>query len=287
VCVGNVDAHVTAPAAQAVEPGQLLAIMGTSTCHVLSSDRLAEVPGMCGVVDGGIAPGLLGYEAGQSGVGDIFGWYVEQQVPPAIHAAAAAAGRDVHEHLSALAAEQPVGGHGLVALDWHSGNRSVLIDHRLSGLVVGLTLGTRPEDVYRALIEATAFGTRTIVDAFEAAGVAVRELTVAGGHLKNPLIMQIYADVLRRPLHLIDSDQGPALGAAIHAAVAAGVHPDVHAASAAMGRVRRDVYGPDPADADAYDELYTHYQRLHDHFGRGGDDVMHALRPARREGARV
>jgi L-ribulokinase len=287
VAVGNVDAHVTPPAARSIGPGQMLAVMGTSTCHVMNSDMLAEVPGMCGVVEGGITPGLLGYEAGQSGVGDIFGWYVEQQVPPSIHAAAAAAGRDVHEHLSALAAEQPVGDHGLVALDWHSGNRSVLIDHRLSGLVVGLTLGTRPEDVYRALIEATAFGTRTIIEAFEAAGVPVRELTVAGGLLKNPLIIQIYADVLRRPLHLIASDQGPALGAAIHAAVAAGVHPDVHAASAAMGGVRRDVYAADAVDADAYDELYAHYLRLHDHFGRGGDDVMHALRPAGREGARA
>ncbi len=282
VAVGNVDAHVTAPAARSIGPGQMLAVMGTSTCHVMNSDVLAEVPGMCGVVDGGITAGLLGYEAGQSGVGDIFGWYVDQQVPPHVHEAAAAAGRDVHEQLSALAAEQPVGAHGLVALDWHSGNRSVLIDHRLSGLVLGLTLGTQPQDVYRALIEATAFGTRMIVETFEAHGVPVRELTVAGGLLRNPLVLQVYSDVLRRPLHLIDSDQGPALGAAIHAAVAAGVHEDVPAAADAMGRVHRDVHQPDAADADAYDQLYAHYVRLHDHFGRGGDDVMHALRPRRR-----
>jgi L-ribulokinase len=278
VAVGNVDAHVTAPAAQAIEPGRMLAVMGTSTCHVMNADGLAEVPGMCGVVDGGIVPGLWGYEAGQSGVGDIFAWFVEQCVPPRYHDEAAARGIDVHSYLSELAGEQEIGEHGLVALDWESGNRSVLVDHELSGLIVGLTLSTRAEDVYRALIEATAFGTRVIIDAFEEAGLAVEDLTVAGGLLKNPVIMQIYADVTRRRLHLIDSEQGPALGAAMHAAVAAGVHADIQAASQAMGRVQRDVYRPDEARADAYDELYAHYVRLHDHFGRGGDDVMHALR---------
>jgi L-ribulokinase len=278
VAVGNVDAHVTAPAARAVEPGQMLAVMGTSTCHVMSSDVLAEVPGMCGVVAGGIVPGLWGYEAGQSGVGDIFGWFVHNAVPPRYHDQARAHGMDLHGWLSELAGSQEVGEHGLIALDWHSGNRSVLVDHELSGLVLGLTLGTRPEDVYRALIEATAFGTRKIVETFEASGVPVRELFVAGGLLRNPVAMQIYADVTRHPLHLIDSDQGPALGAAMHAAVAAGVHPDIHSASDAMGKVRRDVYTPDHRRADAYDGLYAHYSALHDHFGRGGDDVMHALR---------
>ena len=274
VAVGNVDAHVTAPAAQAIEPGQMLAVMGTSTCHVMNYDRLVEIPGMCGVVDGGITPGLWGYEAGQSGVGDIFGWFVDTCVP----ADYGADGRDLHAHLSALAGEQAVGEHGLLALDWHSGNRSVLVDHELSGLVVGLTLRTRPEDIYRALIEATAFGTRVIVEAFDEAGVPVQELFVAGGLVKNPVIMQIYADVTRRPLHRIGSDQGPALGAAMHAAVAAGAHPDITAASRAMGRVQPAAFVPDQQRADAYDELYAHYLRLHDHFGRGGDDVMHALR---------
>ena len=282
VAVGNVDAHVTAPAAQAVEPGQLVAIMGTSTCHVMSSDSLGEVPGMCGVVDGGIVPGLWGYEAGQSGVGDVFGWFVESSVPASYAEEAAAAGRSVHEHLTALAAQQEVGEHGLVALDWHSGNRSVLVDHELSGLVVGLTLSTRPEDVYRALIEATAFGTRTIVEAFEASGVPVTEFVVAGGLLKNRFLMQVYSDVLRRPLSALTSEQGPALGSAIHAAVAAGAHPDVHAASAAMGRVERAVYTPDERAADAYDALFAEYTLLHDHFGRGGNDVMHRLRALRR-----
>ena len=177
--------------------------------------------------------------------------------------------------------------HGLIALDWNNGNRSILVDHELSGLIVGLTLSTRAEDVYRALIEATAFGTRKIIETFEASGLPVNELIVAGGLLKNPVIMQIYADVTRRSLHLIDSDQGPALGSAMHAAVAAEAYPDIYAAADAMGKLRRDVYVPDEARAAAYDALYEHYSTLHDHFGRGGDDVMHALRHIRpREVAR-
>src|SRR5919107_2682131 len=214
VAAGNVDAHVTVPAARAVEPGQMVAIMGTSTCHVMNGDSVVEVPGMCGVVDGGLVPGLWGYEAGQSGVGDIFGWFVENCVPPRYHDAAAERGLDVHGHLSELAGEQRVGEHGLIALDWHSGNRSVLVDHLLSGLIVGLKLSTRPEDIYRALIEATAFGTRVIVDAFEDAGLEVRELVVAGGLLKNPVIIEIYPDVVRRPLHPIASHHGPGRRAA-------------------------------------------------------------------------
>jgi L-ribulokinase len=286
VCVGNVDAHVTAPAARAVRPGQLVAIMGTSTCHVMVGDRLAEVPGMCGVVKDGIVPGLLGYEAGQSGVGDIFGSFVESFVPAETAAAARAAGRNLHEHLTELALKQAVGAHGLVALDWHSGNRSVLVDHDLSGLLVGLTLQTQPADIYRALIEATAFGTRIILDAFEGAGLPVVDFIAAGGLIRNPLVMQVYADVLRRPIHVIGSEQGPALGAALHAAVAAGAYPNIEAGSVAMGRLDRDVWKPDQSRADSYDRLFGIYRRLHDHFGRTAPDVMHELRAIRREAAR-
>lgn len=282
VSVGNVDAHVTAPAAGAVEPGQMVAIMGTSTCHVMSSDELREVPGMCGVVDGGIVPGLWGYEAGQSGVGDIFAWYVDNQVPPAYHERARERGLSVHELLTELASAQAVGEHGLVALDWHSGNRSVLVDHELSGLVLGQTLSTRAEDVYRALLEATAFGTRVIVDAFTRAGVPVTELIIAGGLMRNPLLMQIYADVLNLPLSVIGSRQGPALGSALHAAVAAGAYEDIRAAAAAMGSVDRAVYRPDPHGVEAYGLLFAEYSALHDHFGRGGTNVMHRLRAMRR-----
>jgi L-ribulokinase len=286
VAVGNVDAHVTGPAARAVDPGQMVAIMGTSTCHIMNSDRLADVPGMCGVVDGGIVDGLYGYEAGQSGVGDIFAWFADTQVPAAYHEAAAAAGQSIHRYLTGLTAQQPVGGHGLVALDWHSGNRSVLVDHELSGVLVGATLGTRPEDIYRALLEATAFGTRRIVEAFTASGIAVNEFIVAGGLVKNGALMQIYSDVLDMPLSAIGSEQGPALGSAIHAAVAAGAYPDVRAASAAMGKVRRAAWTPDPAAARGYARLYVEYLTLHDYFGRGGNDVMHRLAALRRDAFR-
>ncbi|MEI8406730.1 MULTISPECIES: ribulokinase [unclassified Kribbella] len=289
VAVGNVDAHVTAAAANAVHSGQMVAIMGTSTCHIMPSDHLAEVPGMCGVVRDGIVDGLWGYEAGQSGVGDIFGWFVDTSVPAEYQAEAERRGIGVHDYLVELAEKQAVGQHGLVALDWHNGNRSVLVDHDLSAVVVGQTLATRPEDTYRALIEATAFGARRIVEAFETSGVAVQEFIVAGGLLKNRFLMQVYADVLRRPLSVIGSDQGPALGSAIHAAVAAGAYADVPAAAAAMGRRTENSYLPDETRADGYDRLYAEYRELHDHFAgtaHGGSGVLHRLRAIRNEAAR-
>ncbi|MFT3889412.1 MAG: ribulokinase [Arachnia sp.] len=278
VAVSNIDAHVTAPAAQAVEPGQLVAIMGTSSCHIVCDTELREVPGMGGVVDGGVVAGSYAYEAGQSGVGDVFAWFVENCVPASYAEAAAAAGLSVHEHLTELAARQQVGEHGLVALDWHSGNRSVLVDHELSGVIVGQTLLTRPEDQYRALIEATAFGTRTIIDNFVSSGVAITEVVAAGGLLKNTFLMQLYADVLGQPIATIGSQQGPALGAAIHGAVAAGCYPDVPAAGRAMGRRGERTYLPNPDNAAAYDRLYAHYTRLHDWFGREQRALMHDLK---------
>ena len=283
VAVGNVDAHVTAPAAKATQPGQMVAIMGTSTCHVMNGDVLRDVPGMCGVVDGGIVSGLFGYEAGQSGVGDIFAWYVNNQVPQRYFDDAAAAGKTIHEHLTDLSAAQAVGEHGLIALDWHSGNRSVLVDHSLSGVLLGATLTTRAEDGYRALLESTAFGTRKIVETFQTAGVPVTEFIVAGGLIKNAFLMQLYSDVTRLPLSVIDSAQGPALGSAIHAAVAAGAYASVHDAAEHMGRVLRGVYQPDEARAKQYDRLYAEYSTLHDYFGRGANDVMKRLKAMRRE----
>ncbi len=281
VAVGNVDAHVTPPAANAIAPGQMVAIMGTSTCHVMNSATLAEVPGMCGVVDGGIVAGEYGYEAGQSGVGDIFAWFLDHAVPADYRDEAQRRGVSLFELLSAEAASQPAGAHGLIALDWLNGNRSVLVDVQLSGAIVGLTLATRPPDIYRALVESTAFGTRVIIDAFSSSGVEVTEFVVAGGLLKDPFVMQVYADVLRRPLSVISSGQGPALGSAIHAAVAAGAYPNVPAAAEVMGSKQAAVYTPDPASADVYDELYAEYVRLHDYFGRGPNEVMHRLRALR------
>jgi L-ribulokinase len=284
VAAGNVDAHVTAPAANALAPGQMVIIMGTSNCHIMNSDVLAEVPGMCGVVDGGIVAGSWGYEAGQTGVGDIFAWFADHAVPPEYHTEAGHRGLTVHELLSAEAARQPPGAHGLIALDWLNGNRSVLVDHHLSGLIVGLTLATRAPDIYRALLEATAFGTRVIIDAFEAAGLPVTELVIAGGLMRNELLMQIYADVTGRPLRLVESAQAPALGSAIHAAVAAGAYPDVPSAASAMGRASAVAYTPGPRAVGVYDQMYAEYVRLHDYFGRpgtGANEVMHRLRALR------
>ena len=284
VAVGNVDAHVTAPAAKATEPGQMVAIMGTSTCHVMNHDAITEVPGMCGVVDGGIVSGLYGYEAGQSGVGDIFAWYVNNQVPQRYFDDAKAANKSIHQYLTDISADEAVGAHGLVALDWHSGNRSVLVDHELSGTIVGLTLTTTAEQVYRALLESTAYGTRMIVDTFAASGVPVKEFIVAGGLLKNSFLMQLYSDVTRLPISTIDTDQGPALGSAIHAAVASGHYPNVNAAAEAMGKVNKHVYTPNEERSLQYDKLYREYVELHDYFGRGTNNVMKRLKQMKREG---
>jgi len=277
VAVGNVDAHVTVAAADALQPGQLVLIMGTSTCHVMNSEVLREVPGMCGVVDGGISSGTWGYEAGQSGVGDIFGWFVDNCVPERYQIDARRLGRSVHEHLTDLAGHQQVGEHGLVALDWHSGNRSVLVNHELSGVMIGQTLQTTCVDMYRALLEATAFGTRMIVETFVDSGVPVTELVVAGGLLKNHLLMQIYADAVGLPLSVVPSTQAPALGAAIHAAAAAGAYADVPSAAKQMGRRIRNAYNPIPENVAAYDRLYREYVAAHDWFGRG-NDTMRRLR---------
>ncbi|MFG1931557.1 ribulokinase [Mycobacterium sp. NPDC048908] len=277
VAVGNVDAHVTAAAADSLEPGQLLAIMGTSTCHVLNSDVLQEVPGMCGVVDGGIVAGYWGYEAGQSGVGDIFAWFIDNCVPQAVHEQARARNMSVHDLLTEQAADQRVGQHGLVALDWHSGNRSVLVDHQLSGVMVGQTLATTCADMYRALLEATAFGTRMIVETFSNSGVPVTEVVIGGGLLKNRLLMQIYADVIGLPLSTVNSTQAPALGAAIHAAATAGAYQTVPAAAKQMGGRTHHAYTPIGEHAARYDALYAEYVKLHDWFGRG-NAMMRTLR---------
>jgi L-ribulokinase len=282
VAVGNVDAHVSAPAARATEPGQMVAIMGTSTCHVMSYDRLVDVPGMCGVVQGGIVPGLYGYEAGQSGVGDIFAWFIANQVPHSYATAAAEHDQSVHEYLTDLVQDRPAGDSGLLALDWNNGNRSVLVDTHLSGLLVGQTLTTKPEEIYRALLESTAFGARVIVEAFADAGIPVTEFIVGGGLLRNAFLMQIYSNVLRMPISVTGSDQGPALGSAIHAAVACGAYPDIRAAAQHMGKLQRSAYVPDPAEADVYDRLFREYRALHDYFGRGGTTVMHQLKQLRR-----
>ena len=284
VAVANVDAHVTAPAVKATDPGVMVMVMGTSTCHILSGTDLKVVDGMCGVVKGGIIPGLYGYEAGQSAVGDIFAWFVDNAVPPEYHEAAERAGMGIHEYLEQEASKQQVGEHGLIALDWWNGNRSTLVDVDLTGMILGMTLATRAPDIYRALIEATAFGTREIIEAFETKGVEVKELVAAGGlPEKNALLRQIYADVTGRTFKLSGSAQAPALGSAMHAAVAAGVYPDIHATAVTMGRLKDAVVTPIPENQAVYDKLYAEYRLLYDYFGRGINDVMKRLKSIRHD----
>jgi L-ribulokinase len=286
VAVANVDAHVTFPATGDVSSGTMVMIMGTSTCHMLVADSLKEVEGMCGVVMGGIVPGRYGYEAGQSGVGDIFAWFVDNAVGKEYFEAAKKAGVDVHKYLEQEAAKQKVGAHGLLALDWFNGNRSVLVDAELTGLMIGMTIATTAPEMYRALLEATAYGTRKIIESFESNGVPVKKLVAAGGlPAKNPLMMQIYADVCQRDLHIIHSEQGPALGAAMHAAVAAGAYKNIEEAAKHMGNLSEKVYKPIAENVKIYDKLYQDYVYLHDLFGRskagevGG--VMKRLRQLR------
>ncbi|MDR3051707.1 MAG: ribulokinase [Oscillospiraceae bacterium] len=275
VAVSNVDAHVTVPALGITQTGQMLAIMGTSTCHILVGEQEKTVPGMCGVVEDGVYPGLYGYEAGQSCVGDHFAWFVENCLPDTIP--------NPHAWLTERAARLAPGESGLLALDWWNGNRSVLVDVDLTGLLLGMTLQTKPEEIYRALIEATAYGTRTIIETFRKAGVPVQGFYASGGiSQKNALAMQIYADVIRMPIRIAGSAQGPALGSAIFGAVAAGAarggYESVLDAARAMGKLRDTVYTPIEANAAVYDKLYAEYAALHDYFGRGGNDVMKRLK---------
>ena len=283
VAVGNVDAHVSVPAVGVTQPGTMVAVMGTSTCHMVLGSRLALAEGMCGVVEDGIIPGLYGFEAGQSAVGDIFAWFTRQAVPPDFHEAARRDGVSVHEVLEREAARLRPGESGLLALDWWNGNRSILVDVELSGLLVGATLATRPPDIYRALLESTAFGTRAIIESLEAAGVAVNRVVGAGGlPERNALLMQLSADITGREFDVAASAQAPALGAAMYGAVVAGASAggfdSIEAAAAAIVKPHARTFRPDPAAGAIYDELYAEYVALHDHFGRGGNDVMRRLR---------
>ncbi|MBB6671770.1 ribulokinase [Cohnella nanjingensis] len=288
VAVGNVDAHAAVPAVGVVTEGKLVMAMGTSICHMLLGTEEVEVEGMCGVVEDGIIPGYLGYEAGQSAVGDIFEWFVEEGVPAYVKEAAEREGVGVHQWLTDRASRYKPGQTGLIALDWWNGNRSVLVDTNLTGVVVGYSLLTKPEELYRTLLEATAFGTRTIIDAFHGSGVPVREVYACGGlPQRNPLLMQIYADVTNREIKVADSKQTPAVGAAMFGAVAAGSakggYDSIVDAARAMARVREETFKPIPENVAVYERLYREYRELHDYFGRGANDVMKRLKTLKDE----
>ncbi len=265
VAVGAFDAHTGAVGA-GIAPGILVKIIGTSTCDMMVHPNtlpLADVPGLCGIVDGSILPGYFGLEAGQSAVGDIFNWFVQYFDDGSSKA---------HDRLTKRAAKLRPGESGLLALDWNNGNRTILVDVRLTGLLLGQTLHTRPAEVYRALIEATAFGARTIMERFEEYGVKVNAVVNCGGIAeKNPLLMQIYADVMGRPMKISRSAQTCALGSAMFGAVVAGPeaggYGKVEEAQAAMAGLKKQVYEPDPAARQMYDRLYRLYRQLHDGFG--------------------
>ncbi len=283
VAIANVDAHVSVPAATVTEPGRMVAILGTSICHMVLGDHERLVPGICGYVEDGIIPGQFGFEAGQSGVGDIFAWLVDNAVPPEYHAAAKKRKVDLHKLLEDEAAKLKPGESGLLALDWWNGNRSVLVDVDLTGLLLGATLATKAPEMYRALIEATAFGTRAIVEAFNRHGVPVNELVTCGGlPEKNKLLMQIYADVTGLELKVAASRQTPALGSAMFGAVAAGKaaggYDSIFEAAQKMARLKKETFRPQPAAQKVYDQLYAEYLTLHDYFGRGANDVMKRLK---------
>jgi L-ribulokinase len=281
VAVGAFDAHLGAVGC-GITPGTLVKAIGTSTCDTMIvplDQKLADVPGLCGIVNGSILPGCYGLEAGQSAVGDIFNWFVNYIQP---HGKAGS-----HEALSKAAAKLKPGASGLLALDWNNGNRTILVDQRLTGLLLGQTLYTTPAEIYRALIEATAFGALTIINRLEEYGVKVEQVVNCGGIAeKNPLVMQIYADVTGRPMKISRSAQTCALGAAIAGAVVAGKNAGGHdsyaAAQKAMTGLKPRVYKPDPAAHAVYQELYALYRQLHDAFGteswNGGlFDVMKSL----------
>lgn len=284
VSIGNVDAHVAVPACTVTEPGSMVMIMGTSICHLLLGAERRMVEGMCGVVEDGVVPGLWGYEAGQSAVGDIFAWFFEHGVPDYIEREKRKLKLPLTEVLEKRAAGLKPGASGLLALDWWNGNRSVLVDVELTGMLLGMTLATRAEEVYRALIEATAYGTRQIIEAFNAKGVAVRNLVACGGlPERNKLLMQIYADVTGLEIKLADPLMTcPALGSAMHGAVAAGRdaggYATIFEAAKHMAHVQRKTYRPDARRHEVYDELFREYQTLHDYFGRGANDVMKRLK---------
>jgi len=288
VAVGNVDAHVTIPAVKIDRPGKILGIMGTSTCHILLGDQEKIVPGMCGVVEDGVLPGFYGYEAGQSCVGDHFAWFVNNCLPASYSEAAKQKNISAHQYLTEKASQLAVGESGLVALDWWNGNRSVLVDVDLTGMIIGLTLQSKPEEIYRALIEATAYGTRKIIETFRNSGVPVDEFYASGGiSQKNPMAMQIYADICNIPVKIAGSTQGPALGSAIFAAVAAGKaeggYDDIFNATKKMGNLKDLVYQPIPQNVAVYEKLYAEYDKLHDYFGRGENDVMKRLKQIKKE----
>ena len=283
VGTGILDALASVLGSGITDPGVFMIIMGTSSCHLLLSKREEKIQGICGVVKDGILPGYYGYEAGQSCVGDLFAWFVENCIPESYEQEARAKGINAHQLLEEKLAGYQAGSSGLLALEWFNGVRSPLMDSKLSGMVLGMNLQTKPEEIYLALVEATAFGTRMNIEIFEQAGIPVDSIVAGGGiPAKNRMIVQLYADVCNRDIRLSGTSQVSALGSAILGAAAADPavtgFPDVEAAVKKLGKQKDEVIHPRPEQAKVYEKLYQEYRTLFDYFGRGGNDVMKRLK---------
>lgn len=291
VAAGMVDAHVGMVASGVTRPGVMHSILGTSGCHLTLGQKRLPVPGICGAVEDGILPGLWGYEAGQVCFGDHLDWLLTELLPPHIHDEARSRGLDLHSLMSEKAGRLLPGESGLLALDWWNGNRSVLVDSRLTGLLIGLNLHSSAADIYRALLEGLALSARLILDNFRSHGLPIDTLTASGGiSQKNPLAMQIYADALGLPLFVPEAPEGAALGSAMLAAAAAGKarggHDDVYEAIRHMAPKAGRHYKPNPDDIPLYEALYQEYAALHDYFGRGQNDVMKRLLALKEQASR-
>lgn len=278
VAASLIDAHVAVPSVGIDGPNKALMILGTSCCMLLCSEKLSYIKGISGCVKNAVLPGLYAYEAGQSAVGDLFEWFIRNCVPGRYEREAEERGISIHALLCEKASRLAPGESGLIALDWWNGNRSCLADAKLSGMILGLTLWTKPEEIYRALLESTAFGMRAIFEEFEKGGVRAEELYACGGIVgKNPFMMQLYADILGRTINTSSMDQGSAFGAAVYAAVAADVYDSVSEAARIMGKTGGRSYEPVLQNVEVYHKLYGEYKMLHDYFGTGGNEVMHRL----------
>lgn len=277
VATPAIDAHASLPSAKMTHGGDLMIIFGTSACHILLSEKKAAIEGICGRVRGGVLPGLYAYESGQTAVGDMLGWFVDNCLSSLYTASAEAEGISPFEYLNRLAESLEVGKSGLIALDWWNGNRSPYVDYDLSGLILGLNMKTRPEEIYHALISSIAFGARQLLELYRCGGVEVSRIVAAGGiSKKNRFFMQTMADVLGEEIFIADTNQAAAKGSAIYAAVAAGCYPTVSAAAEAMGDEPLTSFKPRAELTAKYDELYKIYRELSDHFANS--DVMKRLR---------
>ena len=285
VAIPQLDAHASMPALGISQEGILMMIIGTSGVQLVHSKEKKNIPGICGYMKDGVIPGLYTYEAGQACCGDHFDWFVKNCVPSSYTEAAEQQGIGIHHYLRQKAQILCPGESGLIALDWFNGNRSVLNDGSLQGVMLGMTLRTKPEEIYRALIEGTAYGARVILENFVENGIQIDRIVASGGIAeKDELLIQIYADVLNRPITVSDSKMSASCGSAIYASVAAKAYPDIVSAIDALSVRTGKTYMPTPQNVAVYDKLYAEYKLLHDYFGKDGNAIMKRLEAIRKNG---